>query len=159
MTSLSHTTRAWHLQMKPIKKKIGILEETEDLNGMNYGGFRVECSIQACSLSVAYQLASQTPQFMVGSYIDSASSPESPQLKFRSVEIDTWIAYTREMIQKAYDYFEVRRRHDKVGKLTKLAKGGITDVANAMGWNIGKWHPTAWNSPNAWWRDDSGQHH
>ncbi|KAI7934447.1 hypothetical protein MJO28_017080 [Puccinia striiformis f. sp. tritici] len=67
MTSLSHTTRAWHLQMKQIKKKIGILEETEDLNGMNYGGFRVECSIQASSLLVAYQLASQTPQFMVGS--------------------------------------------------------------------------------------------
>jgi hypothetical protein len=150
-----------HMLTKP--KKVGTcrkrrtnllrhLAEMQQLTERQLGGLRLEATVQSPTLERAWLKISQTPVLNLYEYTSPTLDAMVPyKLETMSITKEEYLQSFQELLAKAEEnkvFFgraELNAHPD--------SQQVIVDLFNALGWNTGRFKPTDWNDPDAWWLD------
>ncbi|KAI9615655.1 hypothetical protein H4Q26_011597 [Puccinia striiformis f. sp. tritici PST-130] len=150
MANIPHNTKMWRQRLEQIDGKLLKLSENP---ARDLCGFRFEATVQAHSFHEAQEIASRSGYLNFGHYLTNHSS-EHPNdlLEFRSVAVNDYFQYVREVLTKL-EAVPISQRNVTNIPVDKKHRQMMIDLQNALGWNLGKYsRPTKWDSPFAWWR-------
>lgn len=134
---------------------MGHLNQMEKLRGSQLGGLRVEATITSPTLHLAVQTIAKTPILNLGEYIRPTSElMQAYKIRCLRVSKDDYIGNLRTLLAKA-DEQEVFLGRD-TSPAHPDSQQIIVDLFNALGWHTGRFQPTAWNDPAAWWLHSPG---
>jgi hypothetical protein len=159
---LVHVIKAFNsrLQGEPLSTMRGVRRRTKAATQMvhllstipekDLGGFRIEVSVQAPTLSIAKQWVDNTPLLDVHFWQD----PWGQGTVGHKVDIliaikSDFLNNTRWVIQRAMSSTILTGRD--IVSPTKLQKQVVGDILCSLGWNAGKYKATKSLDPKAWW--------
>lgn len=131
------------------------LTQMEKLSGRQLGGLRVEATITSPTLHLAVQNIAATPVLNLAQYLNPTIEAMQPY-KVRSLKVpkDSFIANIRNLLAKAEEQ-EVFHGRDS-NPAHPDSQQIIIDLFNALGWHTGRFEPTRWDHPAAWWLHSAG---
>ncbi|PWN86410.1 hypothetical protein FA10DRAFT_270260, partial [Acaromyces ingoldii] len=115
------------------------------------GGYRIEVSVRAATLSEVLSILEEKPLLMLDSWDE--------WLSVRCFTVGEVRGNVLRMLGHAWRQNILMGRDSK--KMDELGKQVICDLGNAMGWSPGYRKPTLWSSKLAWWREgqfETGDH-
>lgn len=135
---------------------VGHLDQMEKVEGSALGGVRVEATVTSPTLHMAIQTIAHTPVLNIAEYIGPTHEEMQPY-KIRSLRVskEDYLANLRQLLSKAEEQ-EVFAGHNQSAPHPD-SQQIIIDLFNALGWHTGRFEPTRWNNPGAWWLHSPGE--
>lgn len=128
----------------------------EKLSGRQLGGVRVEATITCPTLDLAVQNIAATPVLNLAEYLNPTLEAMQPY-KVQSLRVpkDILIANIQDLLAKAEEQEVFQGCNESPAHPD--SQQVIIDLFNALGWHTGRFEPTRWDDPAAWWLHSAGE--
>lgn len=135
-----------------------MIDNLRNLDPAELGGFRLEISLNARSLSEAREIARNLPFLDIKNWLN----PIHDQIK--PFKLEAMVISKEDLLANVLRMLTIANSRDiwsgpSQGKVSNFRKQMVTDLFAALGWNPGGRHLTRSDKSGAWWRepDDGGK--
>lgn len=145
--------------LKERRSALGVMiDNLRNLDPAELGGFRLEISLNARSLSEAREIARNLPFLDIKNWLN----PIHDQIK--PFKLEAMVISKEDLLANVLRMLTIANSRDiwsgpSQGKVSNFRKQVVTDLFAALGWNPGRRHLTRSDKSGAWWRepDDGGK--
>lgn len=135
---------------KRVKASVNMIQTLSQVPEPELGGFRIEVSVQAPTLTIAQQWVANTPLLDFGFWTNPSVDTGTPRLNTMMTTKEALLLNANWMVQRSttLKIFQGTAAHPP----TKIQKQGVADVLSSFGWNAGRLKITKPDDKAAWWR-------